>query len=123
MAATDTTFPSVVRTERGLTVGGTRLTLYLLEDHFRAGWPNELVQEWFRLTDQEIADVVGYMAAHRGEFDAEYEQVLQQAETTRKYWEERNRERFERLEKAPLTPEQTARRAKLDELRQRRRSR
>jgi hypothetical protein len=123
MAATDTTYPSVVRTERGLTVGGTRLTLYLLEDHFRAGWPNELVQEWFRLTDQEIADVVGYIAAHRSEFDAEYEQVLRQAEATRNYWEERNRERFEQIKNAPLTPEQVAWRARLDELRQRRQSR
>jgi hypothetical protein len=123
MVATDTTFPSVVRTERGLTVGGTRLTLYLLEDHFRAGWPNELVQEWFRLTDQELADVVGYIAAHRDEFDSEYEHVVQQAEATRKYWEDRNRERFEQIKNAPLSPEQAARRAKLDELRKRRQSR
>ena len=120
MVAIDTSFPSVVRTERGLTVSGTRLTLYLLEDHFKAGWPNELVQNWFRLSDQEIADVVGYIAAHRAAFEAEYQQVLAQADANRQYWEERNRERFERLKHEPPTPEQAARRAKLDALRRRR---
>jgi hypothetical protein len=116
----DTSFPSVVRTERGLTVGGTRLTLYLLQDHFRAGWPKELVQEWFRLTDREIADVVGYIDAHRDQFEAEYRQVLAQADASRQYWEERNRQRFEQIKNAPPTPEQAARRARLEALRQRR---
>jgi hypothetical protein len=120
MVALDTSFPSVIRTERGLTVGGTRLTLYLLEDHFQAGWPKELVQEWFRLTEREISDVVGYINAHRAEFDAEYQQVLAQAGATRQYWEERNRERFEQIKNTPLTPEQAARRAKLEELKRRR---
>ncbi len=120
MVAIDTSFPSVIRTERGLTVGGSRLTLYLLEDHFKAGWPKELVQEWFRLTEREISDVVGYIAAHREEFESEYQQVLAQAEASRQYWEERNRERFEQIKNAPLTPEQAVRRAKLEELKQRR---
>jgi hypothetical protein len=120
MVALDTTFPSVIRTERGLTVGGTRLTLYFLEDHFRAGWPKEMVQQWFNLTDREIADVTGYLAAHRDEFDAEYREVLTKVDSNRKYWEERNRERFERIKNAPLTPEQAARRAKLEELKRRR---
>jgi hypothetical protein len=120
VVALDTTFPSVVRTERGLTVSGTRLTLYFLEDHFRAGWPKEMVQQWFNLTDQEIADVTGYVAAHREEFDAEYRDVLAQAEANRKYWEQRNCERFEQIKNAPVTPEQAARRAKLEELKRRR---
>jgi hypothetical protein len=119
-AVADTVFPSVVRTERGLTVGGRRLTLYLLEDHFRDGWPPKLVQQLFGLSDQEIADVSGYIDAHRDEFQAEYREVDRQAEERRKYWEERNRPLLEQLKSTPPTPEVAVKRAKLDEIRRRR---
>jgi hypothetical protein len=115
-------FPSVVRTERGLTVGGRRLTLYFLEDHFRAGWPPEVVKRWFNLSDQEIADVVGYIAAHRTEFDAEYHAVVQNAEENRQYWRDRNRELMQHIKSTPPTPEIAAKRAKLEELRRKPRS-
>jgi hypothetical protein len=118
-AIADTTFPLVVRTERGLTVGGRRLTLYLLEDHFREGWPTNLVQQVFGLTDQEISDVVGYIDAHREAFDAEYLEVDRQAEERRKYWEERNRPLLEEIRNSPPTPDVAAKRAKLDEIRRR----
>jgi hypothetical protein len=119
---TDITFPSIVRTERGLTVGGRRLTLYFLEDHFRAGWPPEAVRRWFNLSDQEIADVVGYIAAHREEFDAEYQNIVQHAEENRKYWRDRNRDLMERIKATPPSPEVAAKRAKLEDLRRKRRS-
>lgn len=119
-AIADMIFPSVVRTERGLTVGGRRLTLYLLEDHFRGGWPPKLVQQVFGLSDQEIGDVLGYIEAHRDEFQAEYREVGRQAEERRKYWEERNRPLLEQLKSMPQTPEVAAKRARLDEIRRRR---
>jgi hypothetical protein len=119
-AIADAVFPSVIRTDRGLTVGGRRLTLYLLEDHFRDGWPPHLVQQLFNLTDQEIADVVGYIDAHREEFDAEYREVDRQAEERRKYWEEKNRPLLEQIRNSPPTPEIAAKRAKLEEIRRRR---
>lgn len=122
MAVIDAIFPSVVRTARGLTVGGRRLTLYLLEDHFREGWPPPLVQRWFNLSDVEIADVVGYIAAHREEFNAEYQAVLRHADENRKFWEDRNRGLLERIKRSVPTPEAAMKRAKLDELRRRRRS-
>jgi len=111
---------TVVRTARGLTVGGTRLTIYSLIDHFKAGHSDELVREWYSLTPEQLADIHRYIDEHQEEVEAEYQEVLRLAERNRQYWEERNRERFEQLKNAPLTPEQAARRAKLDELRQRR---
>jgi polyhydroxyalkanoate synthesis regulator phasin len=120
MSNVATEFPSVVRTERGLTVGGRRLTLYLLEDHFKAGYPPQLVQDIFRLSDKEIVDVVGYIQAHRDEFEAEYQSVLKKADENRRYWEERNRERMEQIKNTPPTPEVAAKRARLEELRRRR---
>jgi uncharacterized protein (DUF433 family) len=111
--------PTVVRTSRGLTVGGTRLTLYQLMDHFKAGHTDELVQEWYSLTPEQVADIHRYIAEHENEVEAEYEAVLKSAEAERQYWQERNRERFEQIARQPLTPEQQAVRKKIEELRAR----
>jgi hypothetical protein len=116
MAICNGAFPSVVRTDRGLTVSGGRLTLYLIEDHFRAGLSKDDVQEVFGLSDEEINDVTGYIAAHRAEFDAEYDRVLQIAAENRRYWAERNRPRLEEIEHAPKSPEQQAIRQRIEEL-------
>jgi uncharacterized protein (DUF433 family) len=112
--------PTVVRTSRGLTVGGSRLTIYLLMDHFKAGDSDELVQEWYRLSSQQLADIHRYIAEHHDEVEAEYQEVLRRAEENHRYWDERNRDLFERIRNTPPTPEQAARRAKLEELKSRR---
>ncbi len=96
--------PFVVRTERGLTVAGTRITLYLLMDYLKADWPPKLIQHWHDLTDEQIAGVMAYINAHREDVEAEYQLVLKQAEENRAYWEERNRERFEAIKKLPPKP-------------------
>jgi hypothetical protein len=44
-----------------------------------------------------LAAQLEYIAAHLAEVEAEYQQVLADAEATRKYWEKRNRERLERI--------------------------
>jgi uncharacterized protein (DUF433 family) len=97
-------FPTVVRTSRGLTVDGTRLTLYSIMDLLHAEWPHEKIQDIFRLTDKQFADVLGYIAAHREEVEAEYQLVVQKAEENRRYWEERNRERFAEIERMGPLP-------------------
>jgi hypothetical protein len=96
-AIVDPMFPSVVRSTRGLTVSGRRLTLYSLQDHFKSGWPPELVMDWFNLSPKELGDVVGYVAAHRDEFEAEYQQVVRECDQTRRYWEQRNRSLMEEI--------------------------
>ena len=82
-------------------------------DGVTADWPPKLIRDRFDLTDQQIADVLAYIADHQAEVEAEYQQVLHQAEETRRYWEERNRERFARIAALPPKPEQAAVRAKL----------
>lgn len=109
----DTQQPTVVHTGRGLSIAGTRITLYNIMDGVTAGCPPKLIRDRFDLTDQQIADVLAYIADHQIEVEAEYQQVLQQAEETRRYWEERNRERFARIAALPPKPEQAAIRAKL----------
>lgn len=122
MSANGNPNPTVIRTTRGLTVGGSRLTIYQLMDHFKAGHADALVQEWYKLTPQQLADIHRYLNEHHDEVEAEYQEVVQNAEAERRYWEERNRERFEEIRRKPLTPEQAVMRARLDELRSRRKS-
>jgi uncharacterized protein (DUF433 family) len=110
---TDTSHLTVIRTSRGLSIAGTRITLYAIMDYVKADWPPNLIRNLFNLTDQQIADVMEYLETHRAEVEDEYQQVLQQAEEDRKYWEERNRERLSEIAAQPPKPGQEKIRAKL----------
>ncbi|MGH2585194.1 MAG: DUF433 domain-containing protein [Dehalococcoidia bacterium] len=105
--------PTVVRTGRGLTIAGTRKTLYQVMDYVTAGWPPKLTRDWMDLSDEQITDVMQYIEEHRAEVDAEYQQVLELAEERRRYWEEQNRERFARIAAMPPKTDYPEARAKL----------
>ena len=62
--------PTVVRTERGLSIAGTRITLYDVMDYVTAGWPPKLIRDRLNLTDQQVADVLEYINTHRAAVDA-----------------------------------------------------
>ena len=100
-----TTISNVVRTSRGLTIAGTRITLYSIMDYIKADWPPKLIQDLFDLTDQQITDVLAYIEANREEVEAEYQIVLQKAEKNRRYWMEYNREHLEKVAAMPHKPE------------------
>jgi uncharacterized protein (DUF433 family) len=106
--------PTVIRTSRGLTVGGTRLTIYALMDYFKAGWPPHLVQQAFKLSDRQINDVVAYVDQHQAEVEAEYQQVVAYAAAERAKWEARNRDVLAVLSRGPSDPEKARLRTKLD---------
>lgn len=105
--------PTVIRTGRGLSIAGTRITLYSIMDYLHAGWPPHLIREEFNLSDQQMADVTAHIEAHRNEVEAEYQEVLRQAEESRRYWEERNRDRLAEIAASPPKPGQEQIRAKL----------
>jgi uncharacterized protein (DUF433 family) len=113
MTETNTLPPTVVRTPGGLFIAGTRITLYDVMDYLAADWPPHLIRQWLNLTEQQITDVMQYIGAHRAELEAEYQQVLQQTEDIRQYWDVRNRERLVHTATKPPTPGQEAARAKL----------
>lgn len=56
----------------------------------------------------EIDAALAYIEAHRPEVEAEYQRILQQAREKQAYWEERNRERIERIRYEPPPPEKAA---------------
>ena len=104
--------PTVIRTGRGLTIAGTRITLYTILDYLHADWPPKLVQQWLDLGDQQMADVLDYLANHREEVEQEYQQVIQQAETLRKDWNQRLQDHLAQQPPKTLTAEQAILRAK-----------
>jgi uncharacterized protein (DUF433 family) len=104
---------TIVRSSRGLSIAGTRITLYQIMDYVKAGWPPELLQHWLNLNEKQMTDAMDYIATHRSVVEEEYQMVLQQAEESRQYWEARNRERFANRATTTPKPGQEAIRAKL----------
>lgn len=104
---------TVIRTSRGLTIAGTRITLYAIMDYLKLEWPAKLIRDRLNLTDKQIKDVLEYIETHREEVEAEYRIVLEQAEKNRQYWEERNRERFAEIAALPPKPGQEEIKAKI----------
>lgn len=100
--------PTIIRTERGLTIVGTRITLYDVLDYVHMDWPAKLIRDRLNLTDHQIADALAYIDEHRAAVEAEFEDVLHDAEETRQYWEEHNRERLASIAMLPPKPGQEA---------------
>jgi uncharacterized protein (DUF433 family) len=110
----------IIRTERGLTIAGTRTSLYDVIDFLKADYPPKLIRDTFNLTDVQINTALSYIEANQAEVEAEYQEVLKTREEIRQYWEERNRDRFARIAATPHKPGQEAFWAKLEEQRAKR---
>jgi uncharacterized protein (DUF433 family) len=91
----------VVRNSRGLSIADTRITLYDILDYLKQDWSPQWIQTWFDLSDHQIQAVMDYIEQHREEVEAEYQEVLREAEENRQYWEERNRELLARVASMP----------------------
>jgi uncharacterized protein (DUF433 family) len=107
--------PAIVRTERGLTIAGTRISIYNVMDFLKAQYPSQLIQDRFHLTDAQVSAALSYIEANRTQVEAEYQEVLRTREEIYQYWEERNREHFAQLVTKPHKPGQEALWAKLEE--------
>ncbi len=94
----------IVRTERGLTIAGTHITLYDVMDYVTEGYPPKFIRGLFDLTEEQINAALDYIEANRAEVEAEYQQVLKEAEELRLYYEEQNRERVARIATLPPPP-------------------
>ncbi|MBE2199025.1 MAG: DUF433 domain-containing protein [Anaerolinea sp.] len=105
MSETTPTPTVIIRTGRGLTVAGTRITLYSIMDYIKADWPPKLIKDLFDLTEQQLSGVLAYIEANKDDVEAEYRIVLQQAEENRRYWTEYNREHLEQVAAMPHKPE------------------
>ncbi|MBD2494079.1 DUF433 domain-containing protein [Nostoc sp. FACHB-280] len=113
MVAASKQEPKIIRTERGLTIAGTRITLYDVMDYLKAQYPPKLIREKLGLNDEQINSALAYIETHQTEVEAEYQECLQTAVEIRQYWEERNREHFAKISAMPPKSDQEALRAKL----------
>lgn len=104
---------TIVRTEQGLTIVGTRITLYDVLEHLETGWTPKLIRNWLPLTEAQLNAALSYIAANRAEVEAEYQTVLQETQTVRQYWEDKNRDRLAEIAKLPPKPGQEDIAAKL----------
>lgn len=95
---------AIIRTERGLTITATRITLYDVMDYVTAEYPPKFIQGLFDLTEEQINAALAYIETHRAEVEAEYQQVLKDSEELRQYYEEQNRELVARISAQPPKP-------------------
>jgi uncharacterized protein (DUF433 family) len=113
MASPPTQAITIIRTERGLTIAGTRMSLYEIIDLLKANYPPKLIRDAFNLTNEQIDAALAYIATHQSQVEAEYQEVLHTREEIRQYWEAHNRDRLAAIDANPHKPEHQAIWAKL----------
>ncbi len=65
--------PSViVLSERGLTISGTRITLYDVMDFLNAQYSPKLIRDKFNLTDEQINTALSYIETNQAQVEIEY---------------------------------------------------
>ncbi|MEL6488349.1 MAG: DUF433 domain-containing protein [Cyanobacteria bacterium J06621_3] len=106
---------TVTTTERGLTISGSRATLYDIMDLQKANYPLEFIRSTLNLTDEQLRVALAYVENNRSEVETEYQEVLATREAIHQYWEQRNCERFAAMEstRRSLTKEGLLSRLKL----------
>ncbi len=110
----------IIRTERGLTVAGTRITVYDIMDYLKQEYPRKYIRDIFDFTDEQVDAILAYIETNREAVEEEYQEMLKMAEEIRQYWEEKNRDRFAKIAASPPRPGYEAVRVKLIESRMRR---
>lgn len=113
--------PGIVRRrDRGLCVAGTRLSLYLVMDYLKEGWPTHLLHTQLALNEDQIKDAVGYIEANKESFEIEYAEYKRLGEENEKYWRARREEIFKDPARRHFTPEQSIAWARLQALKRKR---
>ncbi|MDJ0577064.1 MAG: DUF433 domain-containing protein [Xenococcaceae cyanobacterium MO_234.B1] len=122
MANLSTKKSEIIRTERGLTISGTRITLYDVMDYWKDGYPPKFIRGLLDLTEEQINIAINYIQANSEEVEAEYQLVLKEAEKLRQYYEEKNRDLIARIAAQPPKPGTEAIREKIRAARVKRQS-
>jgi uncharacterized protein (DUF433 family) len=80
MALTSNKQAIIVRTEWGLTIARTRITLYDVMDYVMANYPPKLIRDILNLTEEQMNAALSYIEANRAEVETEYQTVQQETE-------------------------------------------
>lgn len=107
--------PIIRRTDRGLSVSGSRITLYDVMDYYGKqldrydGDPLGYVRYALpMLSEEEVQSAGDYIDANRAEVESEYQLVIEQAEERAAYWRAREKEWRANVVPKPVLPEQVA---------------
>jgi len=93
--------PIITRTERGLTIAGTRITIYDVMDYVAAKYPPQFIQGLLHLTETQINEALKYIQVNRVEVESEYQLVLKEAEELKNFYAQQNRELIAKISKMP----------------------
>jgi len=93
--------PIITRTERGLTIAGTRITIYDVMDYVAAKYPPQFIQGLLHLTETQINEALKYIQVDRVEVESEYQLVLKEAEELKNFYAQQNRELIAKISKMP----------------------
>jgi uncharacterized protein (DUF433 family) len=92
----------ITRTERGLVIAGTRITLYQFLDYIQAGYSPQHFRPYFpQITDRQFEAALSYIKAHGSELEREYQSVVKEDAECQQYWEAQNRERSAQISNMP----------------------
>ena len=93
--------PIITHTERGLTIAGTRITIYDVMDYVAAKYPPQFIQGLLHLTETQINEALKYIQVNRVEVESEYQLVLKEAEELKNFYAQQNRELIAKISKMP----------------------
>lgn len=62
----------IICTERGLSIAGSRITIYDVMDFIKASYPPKLIRDKFNFTDEQINAAMSYIEANSTQLEAEY---------------------------------------------------
>lgn len=113
---------AIIRTERGLAIAGTRITLYDVMDYITEQYPPKFIRGLFDLTEEQINAALAYIEANRADVEAEYQMVLKEAEELQQYYEQKNCDLIARIAVKPPKPGTEAAWEKLQAARAKRKS-
>ncbi|MGH9768349.1 MAG: DUF433 domain-containing protein [Blastocatellia bacterium] len=106
--------PGIVRrSDRGLCVAGTKISLFSIVDYIKAGKQEDLLI-YVGLSEEQLNRALAYIEQHREEFEANYAEYVRKGEELEQYYRDRERLRLAGLEArgqwppTDLTPEQAA---------------
>lgn len=105
------------RPDMGLAIAGTRVTLYTIIEYLREGWSQAEIGGWLNLTADQMRAALEYIEAHRDKVEAEYDEVLREAEERQRYWEARLQKHLAHQRREAPSPEKAMLYAKLAEQR------
>lgn len=110
--------PSIVRrSDMGLAISGTRISIYDVLDYLHDGWSNAEICDALTITEPQLQAALDYIESHREEVEAEFAEMVRAAAERRHYHEERLRQHLASLPPSLPTAEQAVFYKKLAEQR------